>query len=82
MLERFCAESRSETGFFCTIGALIISIGFWGPLNYNYNKEPPKWYSIIIEAPIVCDRFFPARIHFFVFEVVGAAAEGVMQGSE
>ena len=24
------------------IGALIIRIEFWGPLYYNYNKEPPK----------------------------------------
>ena len=24
------------------IGALIIRIGFWGPLCYDYNKEPPK----------------------------------------
>ena len=24
------------------IGALIIRIGFWGPLYYIYNKEPPK----------------------------------------
>ena len=24
------------------IGALIIRIGFWGPLSYNSNKEPPK----------------------------------------
>ena len=24
-----------------TIGALIIRIGFWGPLYYDYNKEPP-----------------------------------------
>ena len=24
------------------VGALIIGIGFWGPLHYNYNKEPPK----------------------------------------
>ena len=27
------------------IGALIIGkirIGFWGPVYYNYNKEPPK----------------------------------------
>ena len=22
------------------IGALIIRLGFWGPLYYNYNKEP------------------------------------------
>ena len=25
------------------MGALIISIGYWGPLYYNYNKEPPKY---------------------------------------
>ena len=24
------------------VGALIIRIRFWGPLYYNYNKEPPK----------------------------------------
>ena len=24
------------------IGALIIRIGFWGPLYYSYNKKPPK----------------------------------------
>ena len=24
------------------IGALISRIGFWGPLYYDYNKEPPK----------------------------------------
>ena len=24
------------------IGALIIRIGFWGPLYYIYNKEPPQ----------------------------------------
>ena len=26
-------------------GALIIRIGFWGPLYYNYDREPPKPYS-------------------------------------
>ena len=25
-----------------TIGGLIIRIGFWGHLYYNYNKEPAK----------------------------------------
>ena len=25
-----------------TIGALIIKTGFWGPLYYKHNKEPPK----------------------------------------
>ena len=24
------------------IGALIFRIGFWGPLNHRYKKEPPK----------------------------------------
>ena len=24
------------------IGALISRIGFWGPLCFNYNKDPPK----------------------------------------
>ena len=24
------------------VGALISRIGFWGPLYYNYNKEPPQ----------------------------------------
>ena len=23
------------------IGAFIIRVGLWGPLYYNYNKEPP-----------------------------------------
>ena len=23
-------------------GAIMIRIGFWGPLSYNYNKEPPE----------------------------------------
>ena len=26
------------------IGALTIRIGFWGPLYYNYKKEPSKEY--------------------------------------
>ena len=26
------------------IWALIIRIGCWGPLSYNYNEEPPKPY--------------------------------------
>ena len=25
-----------------TVGALMIRIGFWGLLYYNYKKEPPK----------------------------------------
>ena len=33
------------------IGALIIRLGFWGPLHYNYNKEPPKLVFVIIKAP-------------------------------
>ena len=30
----------------CTIGALIIRIGFWGIFYYIYNKEPPPHHSI------------------------------------
>ena len=25
-----------------SIGALLIRIGFWGPLYYNYTREPPQ----------------------------------------
>ena len=35
------------------IGALIIRTGFWAPLNYNYNKEPPKIVLVIVEAHIL-----------------------------
>ena len=28
-------------------GALIIRIGFWSPLYYNYTKEPPKIVLVI-----------------------------------
>ena len=31
------------------IRALVARIGFWGPLYYNYSKEPPK--IVILEAP-------------------------------
>ena len=36
-------DSFSESGP-CPkpIGALIIRIGFWGPVYYNSNEEPPK----------------------------------------
>ena len=36
------------------IGALIIGIGFWGSLYYNYNEgPPPKIVQVIILAPIL-----------------------------
>ena len=35
------------------IGALIIRIGFWRPLYYNYSKEPPKIVSVIMKPPVV-----------------------------
>ena len=28
-----------------TIGAVIIRMGFGGPLYYTYDKEPPKEYN-------------------------------------
>ena len=39
-----CRKDRDQTsGIFRVIyGALIIRMGFWGPLYYTYNKEPPK----------------------------------------
>ena len=33
--------SGQSFGFF-GFGALIIRVGFWGPLYYNCSKEPPK----------------------------------------
>ena len=38
---------------FSNIGALKIRIGFGGPLNYNYNNEPPKIVLVVIWAPIL-----------------------------
>ena len=44
----------SIIGFY-NIGALVIRIGFWGPLYYSYNnKEPPKIVLVIIAAPFFC----------------------------
>ena len=40
MLLPFYAHTGSN------IGALIIRIGFWGPVYYNHNKEPHKSTSI------------------------------------
>ena len=38
------------------IGALIIRIGFWGPLYYNYDKEPPKWHRYLFRRLYYMDR--------------------------
>ena len=41
-------RKRDRINLYCTlspepnIGALINRVGFWGPLDYNYNKEPQK----------------------------------------
>ena len=37
----------------CSIGALIIGIGSWGPLYYSYNNEPPNNSIGNFQAPIV-----------------------------
>ena len=34
-------------------GALTIRRGFWGPLYFNYNKEPPKIVLVSIKARIL-----------------------------
>ena len=41
----------------CKKGVLIIRIGRWGPVYYNYNKfkEPPKILEIIIKAPVLTE---------------------------
>ena len=33
-------ENRSHSN----TGSKIIRIGFWGTVEFNCNKEPPKWY--------------------------------------
>ena len=35
------------------IGVPIIGRGFWGPLYYNYDKEPPKIVEVIFQSPIL-----------------------------
>ena len=40
-------------------GALIIRNGFWGPLYYTYNTEPPKIVLVIVKAPF----FSPMHPH-------------------
>ena len=35
------------------IGALMIRIGFWGPLYYKDSEVPPKTVQVMIYAPIL-----------------------------
>ena len=46
------------------IGPLIIRIGFWGPLYYNYKKEPPPTLLlVIVKGPVlvqVCVERIPS----------------------
>ena len=39
---RVSARRRRLKKVLGSIGALIIRIGFWCPLSYKYNKEPPQ----------------------------------------
>ena len=39
-------------------GALIVRIGFWGPLYYNYDQKPPIIVLVIIRAPILLPEAF------------------------
>ena len=41
------------------IGALIIRVGFWGPLYYNYNKDPQNIAWAVLEAPILHPPEYP-----------------------
>ena len=36
------ASSSGASNLTANVGGLIIRIGFWGQLYYNYNKEPPE----------------------------------------
>ena len=36
------SSSAARKNTEANVGALIIRIGFWGPLYYNYNKEPSQ----------------------------------------
>ena len=42
---------REEGSLVDNIGALIIRIGFWGPVHYSYDKEPPKQYRSNFGVP-------------------------------
>ena len=35
-------DTMMAAGKVHNLGALIIGKGFWGPLEYIYNKEPPQ----------------------------------------
>ena len=35
-------KDQDEDRDLVILGAFIIRIGFWSPLYYTYNKEPPK----------------------------------------
>ena len=39
------------------IGALIIRIGFWGPLDCHYNQEPPQNSIGIYLGPYIICRW-------------------------
>ena len=39
-----------------TIGALIIRIGFWGPLYYKYNEGTPKNSIFNYQGPYITGR--------------------------
>ena len=66
------------------VGALIIRIGFWGPLYYNCNKEPPpqKKNSIGNQSfrPLFL-TFKPAQLPGFGFRMLGPNARS-MEASE
>ena len=49
-LRKTSTDDSGVLGFGSTIGAVIIRIGFWNPLYYDYNKEPPKIVWVIIWA--------------------------------
>ena len=55
-------KERSRAATRHNKGALIIGIGFWGPLYYKYNKyntEPPKLYWYLLSPLYYSTRIDP-----------------------
>ena len=32
------------------LGAFMVRVGFWGPLHYTHDKEPPKIVLVVLKA--------------------------------
>ena len=63
--------ARKANGWF-NIGALIVRLGFWGPLHYNHNEEPPKQYWQLFGTLQYLTKYRAAGLaHSFQRKLVG-----------